>query len=128
MIQQRYKRSDLDNEKYFYALAAKIDISEERTIIAMASANINDHNSKNKDSYKNALIENANLFKTDIDSEDDIRNGQLEKKILNIGGYLIENRDWYTEFNYLESIDGHISSNRKLSIRKALKKNFHPDE
>ncbi|CAD2099493.1 fam-a protein, fragment [Plasmodium vinckei petteri] len=44
--------------------------------------------------------------------------------ILNIGGYLIENRDWYTEFNYLEAIDGHISSNRELSIRKALKKIF----
>ncbi|CAD2100658.1 fam-a protein [Plasmodium vinckei petteri] len=123
MIQQRYRRTDLDNEKYFYALAAKIDISEEKTIIVMVSVNIND-GYPSEEEYKNALIENANLFKTNIDSEDDIRNGQLEKKVLNIGGYLIENRDWYTEFNYLEAIDGHISNHRILSISKALRKFF----
>ncbi|CAD2097658.1 fam-a protein [Plasmodium vinckei brucechwatti] len=87
-------------------------ISEERTIIVMASPNINDHNSKNKDSYKNALIENANLFKTGIDYEDDITNGQLEKKILNIAGYLIEKKISHVNITYLEAIDG----NRYIDI------------
>ncbi|CAD2096691.1 fam-a protein, fragment [Plasmodium vinckei] len=85
---------------------------------------------KNAENFMNETVTQLEHHATNNDSYDvyDIRNGQLEKMILNIGGYLIENRDWYTEFNYLEAIDGHISNNRKLSIRKALKKNFHPDE
>lgn len=38
----------------------------------MTTPNINDHNPSKK-IYKNKIIENANLFKTDIDSEEDIR-------------------------------------------------------
>ncbi|CAD2089712.1 fam-a protein, fragment [Plasmodium vinckei brucechwatti] len=100
----RKKHEDTIVQRILFQYFHSNKISEERTIIVMDSPNINDHNSKNKDSYKNPLIENANLFKTGIDSEDDITNGQLEKKILNIGGYLIENTDWYTEFNYLEAV------------------------
>ncbi|CAD2105810.1 fam-a protein [Plasmodium vinckei] len=48
MIQQRYKAWFLDREKYFYALAAKFNVSENKTIIAMTSANINDHNPSKK--------------------------------------------------------------------------------
>ncbi|SCL85489.1 Acidic phosphoprotein precursor PCEMA1, putative, partial [Plasmodium chabaudi adami] len=88
IIQQRYKDSIFGRWKYFYALAKKAQISKDKTIIVMTSANINDHNSKNKKSYKNTIIENANLFTTDIDSEEDIRKGKLNKTFLNIGGYL----------------------------------------
>ncbi|EUD71203.1 hypothetical protein YYG_03836 [Plasmodium vinckei petteri] len=80
MLQQRYKDSIFARWKYFYALAEKVEI-EDAAIIVMTSANINDHN-KNKDSYKNTIIENANLFKTDIDSEDYIRKGELKKRLL----------------------------------------------
>ncbi|CAD2089398.1 fam-a protein [Plasmodium vinckei lentum] len=124
IIQQRYKNGFRDRWKYFYALAAKVDISKEKTIIVMASANINDHNSKNKGSYKNSIIENANLFTTDIDSEYDIRKGKLKKTFVNIAGYLIEKRDWYIDITYLESIDGHISNYQKLIIEKVLNKFF----
>ncbi|CAD2097674.1 fam-a protein, fragment [Plasmodium vinckei brucechwatti] len=79
---------------------------EERTIIVIASANINDGYPSNKE-YKNTIVESANSFKTDIDSEDDIRNGQLEKKILNIAGYLIEKFRKCVEITYIESIDEH---------------------
>ncbi|ETB61183.1 hypothetical protein YYC_02109, partial [Plasmodium yoelii 17X] len=79
MIQNRCKIWPWSRRKYFYALAAKYKIRKtflshfvinhifHRTIIVMASADINDHNSSNKE-YKN-----ANLFKTGIDSEDDIK-------------------------------------------------------
>ncbi|CAD2112582.1 fam-a protein [Plasmodium vinckei petteri] len=124
IIQQRYKNGFRDSWKYFSALAAKFDISKEKTIIVMASANINDHNSKNKDSYKNTIIENANLFTTDINSENDIRKGKLEKTFVNIAGYLIEHRDWYIDITYLESIDGYTSNYQELIIDKALNKIF----
>lgn len=70
----------------------------------MASANINDHISKNKKSYQNIIIESPNSFKTDIDSEDDIRKGKLEKTFVNIDGYLIQKREWRVDIIYFESV------------------------
>ncbi|CAD2102058.1 fam-a protein [Plasmodium vinckei] len=65
------------------------DFVKNTTIIVMASADINDHNPSSK-KFKNTIIENVNLFKADIDSEDDIRNGKLRKTFVNIAGYLIK--------------------------------------
>ncbi|ETB57402.1 hypothetical protein YYC_04302 [Plasmodium yoelii 17X] len=108
MIQQRYENDSRTRQKYFYALAAKVEISEDKTIIVMTSANINDHHPSNK-KYKNTIIENANLFKTDIDSEDDIRNGRLKKTFVNIAGYLIKNKNKFVDITYVESVsDIHI--------------------
>ncbi|CAD2085568.1 fam-a protein [Plasmodium vinckei brucechwatti] len=112
MIQQRYGRKKGYPQKYFYALVSKAEISEGGTIIVMASANINDHNPSKK-VYKNTIIEEANSFKTDINSEDDIRNGKLTKTFVNIAGYLIEKRDWRVDIAYVESIDGYDSFKQK---------------
>ncbi|EUD73120.1 hypothetical protein YYG_01155 [Plasmodium vinckei petteri] len=77
--------------------------AENKTIIVMTSANINDHYPSNKE-YKNTIIENANLFKTDIDSENDIRKGKLQKTFVNIAGFLIEKKDKQIDINYVESL------------------------
>ncbi|CAD2084737.1 fam-a protein [Plasmodium vinckei lentum] len=127
IIRQRYKKWCLDHQKYFYALAAKIDISEEKTIIVMASPNTNDHHPSEKE-YKNTIIESANLFKIDINSNKFIRNGIWKKTFVNIAGYLIEKKDDCVKITYLESIDGHTSSYNKLFIEKALNKFFHSKE
>ncbi|VEV58769.1 fam-a protein [Plasmodium vinckei vinckei] len=124
IIQQRYKNSIFDRWKYFYALAAKVDISEKKTIIVMTSANINDGYPSEKE-YKNTIIESANLFKIDIDSSESIRSGKFEKTFLNIAGFLIEKKEWNIDITYLESIDGHTSNFKKLIIRKALVNSFH---
>ncbi|SCL89836.1 hypothetical protein PCHDK_000519000, partial [Plasmodium chabaudi adami] len=68
--------------------------------------NIIDHHPSNKE-YQNTIIENANLFKTDIDSDDDIKNGKLKKMFVNIAGYLIEKKDGHIDITYIKSIDGH---------------------
>ncbi|CAD2097721.1 fam-a protein [Plasmodium vinckei brucechwatti] len=112
MIQQRYKDSHVGREKYFYALAKKVRISEDTTIIAMTSANINDGH-PSKEEFKNALIENGNLFKTQINSEDDIRNEQLEKKFLNIGGFLIKKILEHVSITHIKSMYGNASINQK---------------
>ncbi|CAD2107993.1 fam-a protein [Plasmodium vinckei] len=104
IIQQRCKDSIFGRWKYFYALAKKAQISKDKTIIVMTSANINDHHPSNKE-YKNTIIESANLFKIDIDSEKDIRKGKLKKTFVNIAGVLIEKKDKYIDINYVESID-----------------------
>ncbi|CAD2108017.1 fam-a protein [Plasmodium vinckei petteri] len=109
MVQRRSKKESSEPQKYFYALAKKAQISKDKTIIVMTSANINDHYPSNKE-YKNTIIENANLFKTDIDSENDIRKGKLQKTFVNIAGFLIEKKDKQIDINYVESIDEHGST------------------
>ncbi|CAD2097703.1 fam-a protein [Plasmodium vinckei lentum] len=109
MIQQRYRKWRFGRQKYFYALATKVEISKDKTIIAMTSANINDHN-PSKNEYKNTIVESANSFKTDIDSEDDIRQGKLKKMFVNIAGYLIEKKDKCVDITYVRSIDEHGSN------------------
>ncbi|WBY54663.1 fam-a protein [Plasmodium yoelii yoelii] len=104
MIQQRSKKWPWSRQKYFYALAAKYKISENKTIIVMASGNIIDHNSKNTKFFQNTIIDNPNLFKADIDSEDDIRNGKLKKMFVNLNGYIVEKEKDYIYITYIESI------------------------
>ncbi|SCL85233.1 Acidic phosphoprotein precursor PCEMA1, putative [Plasmodium chabaudi adami] len=108
IIQQRYKDSIFGRWKYFYALLKKAQISEDKTIIGMTSANIIDHN-PSKNEYKNTIIENANLFTTEIDSEEDIKKGKLKKVFVNIAGYLIENKNNNINITYVESINSHAS-------------------
>ncbi|CAD2087641.1 fam-a protein [Plasmodium vinckei brucechwatti] len=108
MIQQRYEEDSKGHQKYFYALATKAEISKYATIIAIVSPNINDHNPSKK-TFTNKLIDNANLFKTDVDSEKDIRKGKLKKVFVHINGYLIERHPGRIDLTYIESIDGHSS-------------------
>ncbi|VEV54531.1 fam-a protein [Plasmodium vinckei vinckei] len=108
IIQRRYDKKFLSRRKYFYALVKRARISENKTIIVMTSANINDHNISGK-TYKNTIIENANLFTTDIDSEDDIKKGKLTKTFVNIAGCIIENNGRYINVTYIESINGYSS-------------------
>ncbi|CAD2089739.1 fam-a protein [Plasmodium vinckei lentum] len=105
MIQQRYKTWWGDNEKYFYALATKVQLSKDTSIIAMASPNIIDHHPSDKE-YKNKIVKKANLFTTEIDSEDDIRNGKLEKTFVHLAGYYIQKRDDHVGVIFISSIDG----------------------
>ncbi|EUD72208.1 hypothetical protein YYG_02909 [Plasmodium vinckei petteri] len=104
MIQRRYKPWLDGHEKYFYALATKVEISKDKIIIVMASGNINDHNSKNTISYKNPIIESANLFEADVNSEEDIRSGKLIKTFVNISGHLIEKKDDCVDITYVISV------------------------
>ncbi|EAA18914.1 hypothetical protein, partial [Plasmodium yoelii yoelii] len=124
MIQQRYKSRRFGCQKYFYALAAKFEISENKTMIVMASPNINDHNSKSKKPFENTIIEDANLLKIDIDSEKDIKQGKLKKTFANLIGYIIEKHDGHVDIIYIESIGRYVPSFLKRMIKKALNKSF----
>ncbi|CAD2100941.1 fam-a protein [Plasmodium vinckei] len=112
IIQQRYNKDSKGRQKYFYALVGKAEISKDKTIIAMTSANINDHNPSGK-KYQNKIVQKANSFTTDINSEEDIKNGELEKVFVNIAGYLIEKKNRCADVTYVESIDGHSSIKRR---------------
>ncbi|EUD71215.1 hypothetical protein YYG_03270 [Plasmodium vinckei petteri] len=109
IIQRRINNPFFGCQKYFYALAAKVEISKDKAVIVMASGNINDHNSQNTISYKNPIIESANLFEADIDSDEDIKSGKLIKTFVNISGHLIEKKDNCVDITYVTSINGLIN-------------------
>ncbi|CAD2084712.1 fam-a protein [Plasmodium vinckei brucechwatti] len=105
MIQQRYKDSIFGRDKYLHALATKVQISKDVTIIAMTSANIIDHHPSDKE-YKNKIVKKANLFTTEIDSEDDIRKGELKKTFIHLAGYYIQKHNDHVDVTFIASMDG----------------------
>ncbi|WBY54422.1 fam-a protein [Plasmodium yoelii yoelii] len=112
MIQQRYINLSGSSQKYFYALVTKVETSENTTVIAYTSANINDYNRADKKFYKNTILENANLFKTEVDSEIDIRNGELRKLFVNLFGFLIKKEDEQVDLTCVSSIYDNVSNAR----------------
>ncbi|SBW38365.1 hypothetical protein PBNK65E_000520400 [Plasmodium berghei] len=104
MVQQRFRNLFELPQKYFYALAAKFEISENTTVIVYVSANINDHNRADKKFYKNTILESANLFKTEVNSEIDIRSGELKKLFINLLGFFIKKEDEHVDLTCVSSI------------------------
>ncbi|CXI58986.1 fam-a protein [Plasmodium berghei] len=122
MVQQRYKNSDLSFQGYYYALSKKYKISNDTTVIALASANINDHNIADQKIYKNDILESANSFKTDIDSEEDIRKGKLKKMFVNLSGCLIRKKLNYIEITHISSMNMNAIPSPNTRIKKSIAK------
>ncbi|SCL93224.1 fam-a protein, partial [Plasmodium chabaudi adami] len=106
LIQHRYEKDSKDNQKYFYALMKRAQISENKTIIAMTSADIDDHNPYRK-KYENKIVKSANGFQTSVDSEHYIRQYESKNVHVNLAGYLVEKKGENLEITYIESIEGH---------------------
>ncbi|SCL99821.1 fam-a protein [Plasmodium chabaudi adami] len=105
MVLKFYKNETLSSERYFYALAKKVHISEDTTIIVMSSGNINDHNSFNTKTFKNKIVESMNSFKTSVDLDDDIRNRYYKKTFVHLSGYLIKKKDDHVDVTFVNSMD-----------------------
>ncbi|CAD2097747.1 fam-a protein [Plasmodium vinckei brucechwatti] len=102
LIQQRYENSFIGRQDYLYALAAKYEISNNTTMIVKASANIKDHN-RHKKNNENLLIKSANLFKFDIDHDEDIVAGRLNNIVVDLSGYIITKNKEYVEITHIDS-------------------------
>ncbi|CAD2110861.1 fam-a protein [Plasmodium vinckei] len=120
LVQYRYRNDNESFQRYFYVLAAKQKISENTTVIAMTSGNINDHNRADTKIYQNTIVESANLFKTEVNSEPDIRRGELKKMFVNLSGYFIKKESNYVDITYTRSIDGNVPNDSSLPT-KALR-------
>ncbi|CAD2087684.1 fam-a protein [Plasmodium vinckei lentum] len=107
-------------QEYLYALAHKVEVSENETVIVHASANINDHNDTYEYGYKNAILESANSFQTEIESEEDIRKGEIIKTYINLSGCIIKKEDDCVNLTCVNSIDVE-SPNMEDLILKVVK-------
>ncbi|CAD2083662.1 fam-a protein [Plasmodium vinckei lentum] len=117
MIEHCYKDRSQSGQAYFHALFKKARISEDTTLLVMTSANINDRNSSSR-KYKNYIVESANLFKTKINTEKDIRKGELEKMFVNLSGFIIKKEDGYIDITHIESICFNCHSTNKMDVQK----------
>ncbi|CXI14826.1 fam-a protein [Plasmodium berghei] len=104
-------------QEYLYALAHKVEISENETIIVHASADINDHNDTYEYSYRNTILKSANSFQTEIDSEDDIVKGEIIKTYINLSGCIIKKEDEYVNLTCLNSIDVEFPNMKDLILK-----------
>ncbi|CXI21222.1 fam-a protein [Plasmodium berghei] len=105
MILKFYKNMMLSSPRYFYALAKKAQISENTSIIVMASGNINDNNPFSTKTFKNKIIKSINSFKTSVCFDNDIQIGYFKKTFVNLSGYLIEKKDDHVDVTFVNSIN-----------------------
>ncbi|VTZ67618.1 fam-a protein [Plasmodium chabaudi chabaudi] len=110
-------------QEYLCALAHKVEVSENETIIVHASANINDHNDTYEYGYRNSVLENANSFHAEIESDEDIRNGEIIKTYINLSGCIIKKEDDCVNLTCVNSIDveSPIMEDLILKVVKATK-------
>ncbi|SCL82076.1 fam-a protein, partial [Plasmodium berghei] len=105
IIQQLYKSLIRSWQRYYHALANKIELSKNKTAIVLVSSDMNDHDGGKNKKYVNPFVESANSFKPDIDSEEDIRNGDLYKMYINLVAFFIEKEADCVKVTYVSSID-----------------------
>ncbi|SCL88864.1 fam-a protein [Plasmodium chabaudi chabaudi] len=104
IIEQRHS-TGFRWDGHYNALAGKAQLSEDTTAIALVSSNINDHDRKNSKNYINPIVESANSFTPEIDSEEDIKKGKLSKTYINLVGFIIKKEPDCVKITYLISID-----------------------
>ncbi|EAA20130.1 hypothetical protein [Plasmodium yoelii yoelii] len=105
IIQQRYKSLIRSWQRYYHALANKVELSKEKTAIVLVSSDMNDHDGGKNKKYVNPIVESANSFKPDIDSEEDIRNGDLYKMFVHLITFFVEKHADCVKVTYISSID-----------------------
>ncbi|WBY60004.1 fam-a protein [Plasmodium yoelii yoelii] len=111
ITQQRHKSGLNAWKGYYHALAGKIELSEDKTIIVLVSSDMNDHDGGGNKEYINPIVESANSFKPDINSEADIRKGKLSKLYVNLVSFFIKKEPDCVKIIYLISV-----SNIKILI------------
>ncbi|CAD2092360.1 fam-a protein [Plasmodium vinckei lentum] len=121
MIQQQSIDPTQPTHECVYSLASKIDVSEDTTIIVLASANMIDNNSSNKKTYKNKDLERKTSSNTSSSSESDIQ--EEPKRTFNLSGFFIRKEKNYINITYVNAMDDNTSS-QNYSIKKAKAPNI----
>ncbi|VEV54398.1 fam-a protein [Plasmodium vinckei vinckei] len=107
-IRQICEKDSKGYQKYFYAFVSKTEISKDKTIIIMTSANVNDRNHANIE-YNNPILDFAGLYKIFLQPKNDITDKNYVRIYVNLAGYIIEKKGDNLEITYIESIQGHSS-------------------
>ncbi|CAD2096659.1 fam-a protein [Plasmodium vinckei] len=107
-IRQFCQKDSKHYQKYFYALAAKDEISKDKTIIAMTSSNTTYKHHSNIE-HKNPILKKGNSHYGSLRPKYYGTDEKYKKIYVNLAGYLIEKKGDDLEITYIESIEGHSS-------------------
>ncbi|KEG02413.1 hypothetical protein YYE_03152 [Plasmodium vinckei vinckei] len=124
IVQHRYKGMAWD--RYYHAIANKVELSRDETAIILVSSDMNDHSALTYKNYINCIVESANTFTPDIDSEEDIRSAKLNKFYINLIAFFIKREANGVKITHLSSIDHDIASDdpeeslRNMTVRTML--------
>ncbi|CAD2106448.1 fam-a protein [Plasmodium vinckei brucechwatti] len=105
---QVFEKDSKCYNKFFFALVGKVEISKDKTIIAMTSVNKDDRNHSNK-KYKNPILKSAESFYSPLEHDSNAVDENYREIYVNLAGYLIEKKGDDLEITYIESIEGHSS-------------------
>ncbi|CAD2092339.1 fam-a protein [Plasmodium vinckei brucechwatti] len=106
IVQHRYK--GMVWNRYYHAIANKVELSRDETAIVLVSSDMNDHSALTYKNYINSIVESANTFTPDIDSEEDIRSAKLNKFYINLIAFFIKREANGVKITHLSSIDHDI--------------------
>ncbi|CAD2105407.1 fam-a protein [Plasmodium vinckei petteri] len=106
IVQHRYK--GIAWNRYYHAIANKVELSRDETAIVLVSSDMNDHSALTYKNYINSIVESANTFTPDIDSEEDIRSAKLNKFYINLIAFFIKREANGVKIIHLSSIDHDI--------------------
>ncbi|KEG04703.1 fam-a protein [Plasmodium vinckei vinckei] len=105
IVQQRYKSHLKTWQRYYHALANKVELSKDETAILLVSSDMNDHYRGSKRKYVNPIVKSANTFKPDIYSQKDIRKGKIFKMYVNLVAFFIKKETDCVKVTYISSIN-----------------------
>ncbi|CAD2095109.1 fam-a protein [Plasmodium vinckei] len=106
--QQLYQSAIGSLQRYYNALANKVELSEDETAIVIVSSDMNDHVGGSNSEYVNPIVEGANSFKPDISSQKDIQNRELYKIYANLVAFFIKKEAGYVKITHISSIDHNV--------------------
>ncbi|CAD2111622.1 fam-a protein [Plasmodium vinckei] len=125
IIQQRYKSAIGSWQRYYHAIANKVELSKDETAILLVSSDMNDHDGYCDKKYVNPIVSSANSFKPDINSQEDIRKGGLSKMYVNLVAFFIKKEEDSVKVTYVSSVDPNVPWYVPgVAIKKALVKKF----
>ncbi|ETB63088.1 hypothetical protein YYC_00675 [Plasmodium yoelii 17X] len=120
IVQQRYKSPIGSLETYFNALANKVELSKDKTAIVLVSSDTKDHDAAINKKYVNPIVESANSFKPDLNTEEEIRDGLLYKMFINLVTFFIEKQADCVKITYVGSIDMNFSPRAPYDFVKQM--------
>ncbi|SCM08129.1 fam-a protein [Plasmodium chabaudi chabaudi] len=109
ILQHRYKSPFIDWNVYYYALANKVELSNDETAILLISSDMNDQYGEPFIKYFNPIVESAKTFKPDVNSEKDIRTGRAFKVFVNLAAFFIKKEADGVKVTHISSLEFNFS-------------------
>ncbi|CAD2111632.1 fam-a protein [Plasmodium vinckei] len=109
ILQHRYTSPFKSWHVYYYALANKVELSKDETVILLVSSDMNDHYGDHMKKYVNPIVESARSFTPDVRSQEDIKKGEAFKIFVNFAAFFVKKEADCVKVTYVASFELNFS-------------------